>query len=197
MKKRVLFISSRPIYPTVGGYRIRAAQQLEFLTQRYNVDVIYLNEKQEEDVTGQYLQAVGNVIHFHMSKYRSYWRTLYFLFNPYPLQVNYYYSKQIQQFIKSHIAEYDFVFCMNIRTAEYVRKEKGIKKYIDIVDALSMNYEKARKMAGGIKKWIYNIEYKRCIKYEQQVLKDFDSCAIISNIDKQYILRCQQNSSIL
>ncbi len=193
--QRVLFITSRPIYPIVGGDQIRTAQQLEFLLQRYEVDVLYQSEQfAGQDLVKQNAPSVHKVICFRLPRWKSYLQTLLFLFNRLPLQVNYYYDRRIAQYIRRHKSEYDIVFCNNIRTAEYVRKLNGIKKAIDFVDAISMNYEKAQKLAHGIKKWIYAIDHKRCLRYERQVLNSFDSCAIISEIDKQYILKCQQTS---
>ena len=70
-----------------------------------------------------------------------------------------------------------------------MREIKGPKKVIDFVDAISMNYEKAKKEANGIKRLIYLIDHSRCIEYEHLILNDFDSCAVISDTDKQYILQ--------
>lgn len=192
MKRKILFISSRPIFPVMGGDQIRTAQQLKFLTQRYLVDVLYLYENDLSDRTKHYLPNVNEVYAFHVTKLQSYFYTLRFLLNTLPLQVNYYFSNKVCRFIRSHIHEYEFVFCNNIRTAEYVREIKDVKRYIDYVDAISMNYEKAKNITKGIKKLIFTIDYKRCLKYEQQVLRDFDCCAIISEIDKQYILEWQK-----
>ena len=193
--ERILFISSRPIYPIVGGDQIRTAQQLNFLVQHYEVDVLYLSEHSDgEDLVKQNIPSVNKVICFKLSRLRSYIHTLCFLFNRLPLQVNYYYDSKVAQYVKSHRAEYDLIFCNNIRTAEYARRIKGVRKAIDFVDAISMNYEKAMKHAHGLKKLIYAIDYKRCKRYEQCILSSFDNCAIISEVDKQYILKCQQNS---
>lgn len=194
--KKILFISSRPIYPIVGGDQIRTAQQLEFLVKRFKVDVIYQAELfwEQKEPINKYLPSVNKVVCFNLPKWKSYLYTLRFLFNNLPLQVNYYYDDRIQRYLEKHYLEYEFVFCNNIRTAEYVRNLVGIRKFIDFVDAISMNYEKAQKQAHGLKRLIYNIDYKRCLRYEQQILSSFDSCAIISEIDKQYILKCQLNS---
>lgn len=192
MKKRVLFISSRPIYPIMSGGQIRTAQQLEFLVQRYSVDVLFFTEEKSNAVIRDYLPDVNREYSFYFSKLECYMQTLRFLFNDLPLQVNYYYNRKVQSFVTEHLYEYDIVFCNNIRTSEYVGKSEGIIKVLDFVDAISMNYEKAKKQAHGIKKIIYEIDYKRCMKYEQQVLRKFDSCAIISDIDKKYIMKCQE-----
>ena len=189
--KRLLFISSRPIYPIIGGDQIRTAQQLEFLCTKYKVDVIYQTEVQSKMLICKYLPVVSVEKCFRSSKWMNYMRTLYFLCNHLPLQVNYYYDKEMKRYIDLHLSEYDIVFCNNIRTAEYVRRASNIVKVIDFVDAISMNYEKAKSKAKGLKRLIYEIDYRRCRRYERQVLKDFDRCATISEIDRQYILKWQ------
>ena len=90
MKEKVLFISSRPIYPIIGGDQIRTAQQLEFLVKRYEVDVLYLYENQAIEEIKTHVPKVRNVFRFHVSKIECYWQALRFLFNTLPLQVNYY-----------------------------------------------------------------------------------------------------------
>ena len=52
-----------------------------------------------------------------------------------------------------------------------------------------MNYEKARKHANLLMKVVYNIDYHRCKIYESLLLQEFDNAAVISDIDKDYILR--------
>lgn len=186
--KKVLFISSRPIFPIVGGDQIRTAQQLEFLLQKYDVDVIYQTSNKEENVIQKYLPSVKNAICFRVPKWLCYMQTLRFLFNKLPLQVNYYYNGAMKKYIDSIIQNYDIVFCNNIRTAEYIRMSTGIIKVMDFVDAISMNYEKAKQKAHGLKKLVYEIDYRRCRKYEQLVLDTFHRCAIISEVDRFYIL---------
>ncbi len=187
--KKLLFISTRPILPIVGGDQIRTAQQLKFLLQRYIVDVVYLySDDKNTDLLKTEFPEINDIKTFYSPRWRSVLYTLRFLVNTLPLQVNYYYDSDLKRYIDKHALEYDAIFCNNIRTAEYVIHLTGIIKYIDFVDAISMNYEKAWKKAQGIKKIIYWIDCKRCRKYEKKVLVSFDSCAIISNVDKQYIL---------
>ena len=188
--KKVLFISSRPIYPLLGGDRIRTAQQLEFLTHRYCVDVIYMTETPCEDMVDKYLPKVNSVKQFVVSRWLCYFQTLRAIFNSLPLQVNYYYNSSVKEYIYSNVGKYDVIFCNNIRTAEYARSIVGPARYIDFVDAVSMNYEKAIREAHGIKRLIYKYDSKRCRCYEQILLQSFDACAIISDVDKNYILEC-------
>ena len=188
--KKVLFISSRRIYPTVDGGRIRTAQQLEFLVKRCIVDVIYITDVSSQDEVKNYLPQVNKVKEVVMPKWKSCLQTLRAAFNSLPLQVNYYYSDSLRDYISSHAGEYDIVFCNNIRTAEYVRTISGPVKCIDFVDAIYMNYENAASRTKGFKRFVYKIDFKRCRRYEQILLDSFDRCAIISDVDKNYILKC-------
>lgn len=190
--KKVLFISSRPIFPIVSGDRIRIAQQLEFLVKRYIVDVVYLCELPTKEETSSFLPQVNTVRQFVVPRWKCYLQTIRFLFNSLPLQVNYYFNSGVANYIKQHAIEYDIVFCIGIRTAEYARYLVGPARYIDFVDAVSMNYEKAERKARGLKRLIYSIDSKRCKRYEHLLIAAFEKCAIISDIDKNYILKCEK-----
>lgn len=187
--KKALFISSRPIYPIICGGQIRTEQQLEFLSRKYEVDVVFISDLKKQKLQ-DYLKFAKSVKCFYRSKISCVLGTLRFLFNNLPLQVNYYYDYNLQEYIDSVIKNYDLVFCNNIRTAEFVRKHKCLKRIIDFVDAISMNYDKARYHTKGFKRLVYEIDFKRCKLYEQILCKEFEGCSIISDIDKKYIELC-------
>ena len=153
-KQKLLFISSRPLYPVIGGDQIRTVQQLELLKERFDVDVVYITPDEKDICPKSNEKGICKVFRFKVGKIKSIFQTLKFIFNSLPLQVNYYYNNNVAKTISSIISQYDFVFCNNIRTAEYVRNESGIIKYLDFVDAISMNYDKARHEATGLKSLI-------------------------------------------
>lgn len=185
---KALFISSKPIYPIICGGQIRTEQQLEFLNEIFEVDVVFISD-QRNPIIEPYYKYTNKVKFFYRPKLKSILGTLRFLFNRLPLQVNYFLDRQMKTYIDSVSSNYDLIFCNNIRTTEYARNKKT-KKIVDFVDAISMNYDKARKHSSGIKKLIYNIDFHRCKKYETSIVKEFDACSIISEIDKNYIQSC-------
>ncbi|MEZ3551797.1 MAG: hypothetical protein K1W02_13955 [Muribaculaceae bacterium] len=191
-RKRLLFISSRPLFPIIGGDQIRTVQQLNFLKEKFDVDVLLISPDKDGIVNNKAIDGVHNIFCFQVSKVQSIIQTIGSVFNRLPLQVNYYYNKSIAKEIDKIMSNYDCVFCNNIRTAEYVREKNGLIKYLDFVDAISMNYDKARREARGLKKLIYEIDYRRCRSYERKCLGSFDSCAVISDVDNQYIISCQE-----
>ncbi|WP_292266296.1 glycosyltransferase [Butyricimonas sp.] len=187
--KRILIISSKAPYPLHSGGAIRTYQMIKSLSKIYTVDLLYITDDDKEETVLEMKKFCREVFHFPVKKIDYYINVFKgFISNTLPLQVNYFYFNKIQIWIDRNIQKYDGVFCNNIRTAEYVRGKKHIIKWMDFVDAISMNYEKARLKKSGIWRWLYEIDFVRCRRYEQMVLKDFSKCMIISDIDREYIL---------
>ncbi|MBJ6368160.1 glycosyltransferase [Snuella sedimenti] len=196
-KPKLLMIFHRPPFPLIGGDKIRMYQNLKILSGRYNIDVLFVNDKKtDESIKENILKLANEVIIFEFKKYKFYLTTLFgFVFNRNPLQVNYYYFKEVQKWVDNNINNYDLVFCHTIRSAEYV-KDKAIFKIIDFVDAISMNYEKAANKSNfGMWNLLYKIDKGRVLQYELSLLKLFDKKIIISEIDRNYILS-KSNSNV-
>lgn len=188
--KKVLILSSKPPYPLQDGAAIRTHQSIRLFSELgYVVDVLYLSEYDDRERVRDGLRGLcRHIIHFTMTRHRSYMKVLLgLLTNLRPLQVNYFYSYRAQRWIDRHAADYDLVYCNNIRTAQYARRLKNLK-IIDYVDAYSKNYQAARNQTRGIWHWIYTIDFPRCERYEQKILGEFDKRLIISEVDRQHIL---------
>lgn len=169
-------------------------QHIKMLSKVYALDILWISEgessKDSKTILANYANAI---IPFDFPKIQFYWNSLIgLLANKNPIQVNYFYFKKVQQWIDQHAHRYDILFCSTVRMAEYVRKIKG-SKIIDFVDAISMNYAKAVKNKGiGLWKLLYYIDSKRVLDYEWSILKDFNKKIIISQIDRDFILRDAQ-----
>ena len=188
----MLVISSKPPYPLYrGGGAIRTYQMIKSLSKFCEIDLLYVTDDNDVDRINEGVEEFCNtIIPFRVKKCGYYWNVLKGMCgNRLPLQVNYFYFTKIQRWINAHLGEYDAVFCNNIRTTEYVRTKQGVRKWVDFVDAISMNYEKAQNQVKGLWRWLYKIDHKRCREYEQLVLEIFDRSIVISEVDKQYILK--------
>ena len=184
MRKRILFITSRPIYPIVGGDQIRTAQCLQYLRSYFDVHEVVIGTTDDLPQPEKY----DSYKYFKVAWPTHYWQAIHFLFNSDPIQVNYYYSLKVQRYIDRIINDFEIVFCNNIRTAKYVLKHSSKVRIIDFVDSISMNYEKARYHAKFPMNLIYTIDYHRCKQYELHLLKEFDRASVISDKDRNYIL---------
>lgn len=187
-RPRILVINSKTLLPNIDGATIRSLQMIRMLAQTCDVDVVYTCSKrtQPKDISPLYAYC-KNVVGFTTSAWAMILRGCFGLFSSKPLQCAYFYSPAAQRYIDKHLAEYDFIFCNNIRAAQYVTG-RHCRKVIDYVDALSMRYRKEMENVGLVKKLVFGIEYKRLTRYETKVLNEFDGHFIISDIDRQYII---------
>lgn len=186
--RRLLFLSPKPPYPLSDGGRIRIFQSLYLLSKYFDVDVLYLHEGERiEVVNSGILGYTKNIYCFNIPKYKQILNAVSGLLNQNPIRNNMLYSNRIQDWIDRHIGNYQAVFCQTLRVAEYVIKHSEVTRYVDFVDAVSMNYEKTRFKTSFLRSLYYNIDFKRISRYEDRIVELFDNCSIISSIDKDYI----------
>lgn len=192
---KILVISSKNPFGARDGASIRTGQMIRMLSQLFVVDVAYTSDTSEASVDRENIRMLCNDVHaFPEPVWKRVLQGLLGVFKSKPLQCCYFYSSRLNRFIKEKIGGYDFVFCNNIRTAQYVDKVQ-CTKIIDYVDAISMNYAKEAQLANILLRLLYQVEAKRLIKYEQHVLNTFDKHFIISNVDRDFILAHAESKS--
>lgn len=189
--EKILVLCSRQPYPPVSGAKIRMFNNIKMLSKKNRVDVLFITtEKIDKEKIEELKKYCENVIIFKVSKVSFILNTLFGLVkNKFPLQVNLYYFKKIEKWIYENHKEYKMFFCNHIRTAEYVREIKNVTKVVDMVDSIAMNYENAIGYSNLLWRIIYKFEIKRLKKYEVLLNKDFDKNIIISNKDKEYVIK--------
>jgi len=192
--KKILMISYRFPYPLIDGSRIRIYNIGKILTERYQVDLLAINEgkiaigdiEETEKIFNKVIPFSFNPVLFKINTLRG-------LFSKNSLQIYYHYFKKVQEWINQHYSEYDLIFCVHIRMTKYLEKIKNITKVIDFIDATSINYQEAQRNSAGLWRFIYPIENKRTLSYELKMLKEFDKVFITSPFDKKYLVDNSQN----
>ena len=187
-KGRVLFICSKKPFPVQDGGAIRTMQMYRMLSQLYDVDMLFsCNDKLSYlDIPNKELE-ISKCRGFFLPKWKSVLQVLLTVFSKTPLQCAYFYNKKMAKYIAEHIRKYDIVFCNNIRTAAYVYKNEYCEKFIDFVDAISMNYKGASKKHKFPLNLLYREESKRLLNFETKLINSFNKSFIISDIDANYI----------
>lgn len=186
--KKILILSFRAPYPPFDGFRIRAWNISKILSEKYQVDLLAMNEGKITDEHLKEMEKVFNkaiIFPFHPIRFKI--NALKGLLSKDPLQARYYYFRKVQKWIDKHYANYDLIFCFHIRMAKYLRKLSDKPKVIDFIDATSINYREAQEKAKGVWKCIYPIENRRALAYELQMLRKFDKAFIASPFDKIYL----------
>lgn len=186
--RKFLFLSPKPPYPLNDGGKIRSYQSLYFLSKIGLVDVLYVSEEKDNLVVERGIKSIANKIYpYYISKWRRLINMFLGLFGKRPLRNRMLYVSIIQKWINDNIENYDAIYCQTLRMVDYVIGKSNADIYVDFVDAVSMNYEKAAKNSSLLHSVFYRIDYKRLCWYEKFVLENVKHSSIISNVDKEYI----------
>ena len=167
-------------------------QFIEMLSDTYDIDLLYLKEHEEGDMSPLY-EKCHKVEKFQVSvPVRCMQTAVGYLFRGWPLQLGYFYSAQMYKWIREHIGEYDNVLCMHIRMMSYVmqlpKEERDrLHVYFDGIDAISLNFRNSYEQSRGIRRLINGMEYRRMEKYEKHVYGQVKDSILISERDRDYI----------
>jgi len=186
-KKRILMISSRVPYPLTAGYKIRGYNFGKILIKYNKVDLITADA---EGIGNKYMpelkKAFNKVLIFDLGKITCLKNLFIGFFLNRPLQVSLYYSKELQNWLNVHYREYDLIWCIHIRTAEYLKNVKT-NKVIDLIDAMSLHYRRALPRLNFLWRVIYKNEIKRVLPYELNCIKTFKRAFVVSDVDRKYL----------
>ena len=196
---KILFLTSRFPYPTLGGDKIRALSILDHLARSHDLTLVAAYET-DEDLAGQREMSarLERVIPVRISRLRSYLGALRGLFSRDPLQCHYYRTRELQRTVDEELetGHYDAVFVHLIRMADYVKYQTSVRKLLDLTDAISMNYERSKRFRRGLFRWINHIECSRVRRYESSVLSLFDHSFVVSDVDREYLQRLVPSSEL-
>ena len=186
---KLFFLLPRVPYPTEKGDKLRAFNQLKQLSKKHEIILCALNDSVlHEDAVKVLSMYAKQVYIIDMSRLSIYFHLVQTLFSDKPLQVGYYYNKKINGTIRFLIDKHkpDHIFCQLIRVAEYV-KGIPIPKTLDYQDVFSKNVERRLATAPFYMKPFLRMEYRRLLRYENEVFGMFDNKIIISIPDRDLI----------
>ncbi len=195
MKKKALFICSRVPYPAYSGAQIRMMNNLRIIAERFEVDLLCYGAGKLSEEAMQGISRYANKVQYFKVGYLGFLLNLMigFLLNTKPFQVNLYTFPRIVRWVRENQADYDLIFCMHIRTAEYVRGLESKKIAIDFVDSISLNYENLKGVVKGPLALLYRMEQLRVQRYELACTRSFGIKIITSERDRMSLVNAGAN----
>jgi polysaccharide biosynthesis protein PslH len=196
---KLFILLSRFPYPLEKGDKLRAYNQIRYLSRNHEIHLCTLSDIQLKPDYNKSLEPYCKSIHvFFISNFTIARGILMAYFKGIPLQVGYFYSKRTQRKIDKLITEIkpDHIFCQLLRVAEYVRKKK-IPKTLDYQDVFSKGIDRRRKSSPFYMKHLLNLEYKRLCRYEMKLFDDFNNKTIISYPDRDFIPHPERNKIVV
>lgn len=196
--KKLLILTTRYPYPVIGGDRLRIYQICKALSHQFQLTLLSLCERKSELEMPFPGDAVFHSIErVFMPRWRSWLNCVAALPTETPLQVAYYRNAEFFKLAATLHCQHDATLVHLIRASDAVRNLPGAK-FLEMTDAISLNYERIRKTKYAKNDWrshVFSLESRRLRGYEEEVVDQFDHSFLVSEIDRQFLFG-NQNSRL-
>jgi len=186
---KILFLTSRIPYPLDKGDKLRAYNFIKELSKNNEIILCSIcDEKVHPKAESELNKFCKSFYIFNINKLGILASLLKAVFSKLPFQVAYFTNTSIQKSIDEIVANEkpDIIYYQLVRMAEYAQNN-SIPKFLDYMDVLSVGIEKRIEQEPFYKKWIFNLEFERLKKYEDEVFGRFKKQSIITEQDRDLI----------
>ncbi len=193
--KKILFVSTRdPFSGRYSGDVIRAKKFLYFLSRKNYVKVISL-------ANSNYKKKDSKLSYEGFSEPNIFLKIFYifsFFLRLKPLQLGFFYSPKIKQFINDNYESFDTIIFQSFRTAQYLQYNAKEKSILDMADLVSENYYQSYKRLFFLNplKIVYLLESILLKKYEKNCLINFKKILLHSNKEIKSLEKSFKNKII-
>lgn len=187
---RLLVILPRVPCVLDKGDKLRAFHQLRELSVRHEIILFALSDVHVSSAELRKIEPYCLKIEiFRLSMISIFFNLIRAFFYGKPLEVGYFFSSSAKNRLDNLVTSYkpQHIYCQLIRTSEYGRAYSKIPKTLDYMDAFSKGMERRMTSSSAYLKPFIWMEYKRLLKYEEEVFNLFDNKTIISAQDRDFI----------
>ena len=181
--KKILLITPRYPFPILGGDKDRFVGIANTLLKKNHIDIVSISNKYYKKNHQNNLSHKIKV--FKINFFFQIFYIIFLLFKGNPIQISFYYSKIIKEYIQSIMNKYDTIIFHGVRSAQYLPENFTGKKILEMTDLVSLNFKKIYKAMPFYNplKYLYFIECFLIKKYENNISKKFNDIILISKND--------------
>ncbi len=192
-KPKLLIALSRFPYPAVDGTRYKILTNVsDALKQDFDLEYFVVTfEKPTHEAVAHIEAEYGPVYVFQISKGQFMLNSLRSVWNGKPFQTSGYYSRKAAHWLAEHVGQYAAAYAHTIRMANYFESiPEDMRQHVlmEFNDAISLNYNEAKRHAAFPLSAAYALEEKRIKKYETKLLRTFSHANVVSLYDREYLL---------
>lgn len=196
--KKILFVTNR--YPEIKNYSgdtLLAYNIIEYLRKKNTVDVVCThNINKKNSINTQkngktYLYKKNNIL------VRIFY-TFLSIINFKPMQIGFFHSKEIKNFLSINHKNYDTIIFHTFRSAQYLPINFKGKKILEMTDIMSDNYNQTKQKINILNPlyFLYSIESLLLKKYEIYCFRTFDKIVLIERVDIKKLLKVFKNKIV-
>jgi glycosyltransferase involved in cell wall biosynthesis len=191
MRKKILVLTSRYPYPTIGGDRLRIMEICKSLSNSYDLTLLSLCDSEEEFKSEMPIDGIFTSIHkVFLPTWHSYWNCIRFFFSGLPLQIIYYKSKVFENKVSELVKTHSAIFSHLVRTSDYIQGI-DVPVVVEMTDAISLNYDRLLRVNKAwffnLKSLLYVLERYRLNAYERNAHRNYKLLCFVSQTDLDYL----------
>ncbi len=188
---RILVITYRLPVDLCSGDQTTIHHMLKYLAA--NHEIVLLSMIDSEDMRDRlelvepYCERVELV---RLPRWQSALNCLRAVFSSNPLQIGYFRSNAMFARIRElfETEEFDVAYGYHLRSGQYLEGVTQCPRVLDLKPVQTLNLERMKDhVSNPLKRLLYNIEHRRVQRYEPKLVRQFDRCVVISDIDQQAI----------
>lgn len=199
---KFVFLTTHPILPNISGYTIRLYYILKGLKKLgHNITLISLaNEiEQQQEKDEKYDLICDKYIPIQFNNKGWIWRVIKAFFQGNSFKMAYFDKPEISKFIIEEMEKINPDIICGYTYITYIFLKYFLNKniWIDFCDAISMLHRRHFKTTSSFFKKIFLLlEIPRVLKTEKECLKNCLYKTIISEVDKQYLMKYTKDNFI-
>lgn len=188
VKKKCLLILPRSIFPVIGGYAIKNKELIKILHDNYKLSLVVISDHNPDEDENDFYQSHSEEYKvFVFPKYKYMVNAAMSLLGKEPLQVGFFYFKEVQMYVNQVLPSCDIVIGALIRAMKYLKKANKQAIVFDMVDSIALNYERSYPNVKSLFwKMIYKIEMGRLFKFEEYWIKHSDVTYLFNWKETEY-----------
>lgn len=186
---KILVVLPRFPYPLEKGDKLRAYNQIKYLSQNNEIYLFCVSHKsvapEHIDALRPFCKEIRVVSSPRLVNYKNIVRNYFYAKS---LQIGYWDSQRARKAYRrfEEQVQPDVIYSQMVRTMTYVSRSLR-PKVMDFQDSLSMNTERRMDHARGLWHYILHFEFKMLRSSEYNSFRIFDALTIISDADSEAI----------
>lgn len=194
---KILFLTPRFIYPTIGGDRLKPYYLLSHLCKYHDVTLVsfFQGGLPPKSFTREVEKLGCKLVTIPLLPFKAGLRSFFKIFSKKPLEILYYTQPEFTEAVQAIIKEekIDLAFSFFMRTAEYL-KDLQVKKILMAEDCRTLYQKRSYQQTDHLlQKFIRWWEYFKLKKYEPEICNHFDIVTLVTKEDIESMSK--QNSA--
>lgn len=197
---RILYLSHRIPYPPNKGDKLRAFNEIKFLSKNHKIDLFTLYDDLSDAKYIEHLKGFcANVeAEFIQPAIKKIFSLSTLFFSKRSCTEYYFYSRKLHEIVCRNVTEkkYDLIFLYCSSMYQYIDTRWKIPVVIDFVDVDSDKWIQYSRYASFPKNKIFKIEGGKISSLENEILKNADASFIVTQKEADFLQKSNPDSKV-